>query len=244
MAKFLLFVCCMTTLFAQKGILIPFYHYPQKEDEQVRRLIAYKKRFADVPVIVIINPNNGNFQKKQDNFAAMIRRLHEANISVVGYVYTSYAKRPLQEVQERIQAWVRYYKPFGVEGIFVDEVNASKQNLKYYRTIAQTVARNFSLSVFNPGVEAPFLYDVADIVVTCENSSISSPPLTGKKNALLLHSVQEFGKYRPLLQYYDYVYLTPLRLPNPWSALSSYLPDLFKTLQQTHKFSKRIEYIQ
>ena len=231
MAKFLLFLCFMTSLFAQKGILIPFYHYPQEEDEEVQRLIAYKKRFANVPVIVIINPNNGNFHKTQHNFASMIKSLHEANISVVGYVYTSYAKRPLKEVQQRIQAWIRYYKPFGVEGIFVDEVNASKQNLKYYRAIAQTIARTFSLSIFNPGVEADFLYDLADIVVTCENSSISSPPLSDKRNALLLHSVKEFGKYRPFLKYYEYVYCTPFRLPNPWNRLSSYLPELFKTLQ-------------
>ena len=241
MAKFLLFLCFMTLLFAQKGILIPFYHYPKIEDEQVQKLIEYKKRYPDVPIVLIVNPNNGDFNQLEYNFAAMIEHLHEANISVVGYIYTSYAKRPLREVVDRIQTWAKIYKPFGVEGIFVDEVNGSKQNFEYYRDISRKIARYFHFTIFNPGVEAPALHSLADIVVVHENSSIVTPPSDGNKSALLLHSVKDLEAYRPFFKYFQYIYVTPLTLPNPWKELSSYLPKLLDELQKTSEVSKNTE---
>ncbi len=231
MAKILFYLCFMTSLFAQKGILIPFYHYPQIEDKEVQRLIEYKQRYSDVPLIVIINPNNGDFNRLEYNFASMIERLHEANISVVGYIYTSYAKRPLQEVEDRILAWAKMYKPFGVEGIFVDEVNGSERNLEYYRDISRNIAKHFDLTIFNPGVEAPALHSLANIVVTHENSSIHSLPSDGNSSALLLHSVKDLKRYRSYLKKYAYIYVTPHILPNPWEKLSPYLPQLLELFQ-------------
>ena len=239
MAKLLSFLLLMTSLFAQKGILIPFYHYPQIEDEQVRKLIQYKKRFSHIPFLVIVNPNNGDFKHLEYNFASMIERLHEANISVVGYIYTNYAKRPLQEVKDRILTWAKMYKPFGVKGIFVDEVNGSKQNLEYYRIVSQDIAKHFEITIFNPGVEAPALYSLADIVVTHENSSIHAPPLDGDRSALLLHSVKDLERYRPFLKKYAYIYVTPHLLPNPWEKLSPYLLQLLRLLQSDAVFYEK-----
>jgi len=241
MAKFLLYLCIMTSLFAQKGILIPFYHYPQIEDEEVQRLIEYKQRYSDVPIIVIVNPNNGDFSRLEYNFASMIEHLHEANISVVGYIYTSYAKRPLQEVADRIQAWAKIYRPFGVDGIFVDEVNGSERNFEYYCDISKKIARYFHLTIFNPGIEAPALHSLADIVVMHENSSILAPPSDSNKSALLLHSVKDLEAYRPFFNYFEYIYVTPSTLPNPWKELSSYLPKLLERFHKSPKISKNIK---
>jgi hypothetical protein len=43
----------------------------------------------------------------------------EHPITLVGYVYTSYGQRPLQQVKSEIDRWIDFYP--GLQGIFLDE---------------------------------------------------------------------------------------------------------------------------
>ncbi len=217
-------------LFGMEGVLIPFYHYPSFEDSKIKKLIALRQSYPYLKIFAVINPNNGNFTQTQRNFASMIFRLHRAGIIPLGYLYTSYARRDLNESLEVVQKWKRYYGPYGIEGLFIDEVNQSA--LGYYRTLAQEVKKRFSYVVLNPGVEvSKDFFDIADIVVTKESAFVA-PCRYQKKSALLLHSQNEFNEsHKRLLECYDYVYITDQKMPHPWGEVSAFLEVL---LQKAH----------
>ena len=51
-----------------------------------------------------------------------------AGVRVLGYVHTSYGKRPIAEVQAEIDRYDKWYKP---DGIFFDEVTTDASGLAY-----------------------------------------------------------------------------------------------------------------
>ncbi|MRI82929.1 MAG: hypothetical protein C6I00_00745 [Nitratiruptor sp.] len=215
-------------LYAIEGVLIPFYHYPRPNDPQVARLIALKKRFPQIPFIVVINPNNGHFTRPDPNFTRMIRQLAAADIQLVGYVYTHYGKRDLQEVLEDINHWERFYKEAGIEGIFLDEVACSKE--EYYQPLARKIKERFSLLIANPGV--PCHLPWSHITITHEERHYQASRHTlDQREAILVHSSPPvpFQALAP----FDYAYVTDARLPNPWERLSRYLPQLLAFIQRT-----------
>ncbi len=236
MAKALFLLSMVGSLFA-KGILIPFYHYPLPNDTEVSQLVQYKKSYPDIDFVVIINPNNGDFDFSKPNFAKMIQRLHDANITTIGYIYTKYGKRALSKVKESVEKWNRFYKKFGIEGIFIDEVNSSLEMKKYYETIAQHIKKNFPIVVLNPGVDAAHLMDISDIVVLHEDFRMQDCPKRREKSALLLHSIQDFERYKKCFDKFDYIYVTEKKLPNPWSGLSIYIKELLYYLQSSHSIT-------
>lgn len=220
--------------FASEGILIPFYHYPSFNDAKIDRLIKLKREYPKVPVYVIINPNNGHFRKIEYNFAYAIKRLHDANFSVIGYVHTSYCKRPFKEVAADIKSWSKIYKPWGVKGVFVDEVNGSKECFDYYKKIAKEIKKVFDLVIFNPGTKSDeSIAKLADITVVYEsNQSINLCKSTEQKSAVLLHGIKDFSKSMQKIKDIEYIYITPHTFPNPWGEISDYLENTLQILEK------------
>src|SRR5437868_937297 len=69
------------------GIMIPLYSYPGSSWNSV---IQSKTANPSVPYVAIINPSNGPGNAIDSNFVSSIKKLQSANITVLGYVYTSY----------------------------------------------------------------------------------------------------------------------------------------------------------
>ncbi|NPA03261.1 MAG: hypothetical protein GXO61_00190 [Epsilonproteobacteria bacterium] len=228
-------VVAITHLFSAKGVLIPFYHYPTKEDEEIKRLLELKKRYPLTQIITIINPSNGTFRRIDPNFVKMISTLHKAGITTIGYVHTSYGNRKKEKVILDILRWERYYKKFGIDGIFVDEVNSSIQSLPYYQDLHKVVYDRFNLLALNPGVEVDkSFYSLADIVVSYEADKIPNFCPNKEKSALLLHTQKRLhhSLLDRFVECYDYLYITEQSLANPWERLSSYLDILLAKLQK------------
>ena len=99
-------------------ILLPLYIYPNWYDKHNyiwTQVIAAAKK---VPIVAIINPNNGpNSAPPNADYQQGIRDLQQAGVKVIGYVPSNYAKRDLQAVKADIDL---YTKHFHVEGIFID----------------------------------------------------------------------------------------------------------------------------
>ncbi len=222
-------------LFAAKGVLIPFYHYPTLQDSEVEKIIELKKHYPSIPFLIIVNPNNGVFSHEQYNFARMIDLFHAHGIEVLGYVYTKYGARDLTKVHRDIRNWERFYKKWGVEGIFLDEVDCNASKLGYYTKVIQWVRKYFQKVVLNPGAPclAP-LSSLADIVVVNESDTFHrfSGKIETKKARLLYGAKSVEENLSALAQDVDFLYISHLHTPNPWEKVSKHLEKLLQFLSK------------
>lgn len=231
-------------------MLVPMYVYPADIHKNAvwNRLMDVKRRFETVPFWVIVNPASGPGTEVDANYTKGIDRLQGAGCVVLGYVSTSYGKRPAADVHADIDRWGKFYPR--TQGIFFDEMlyedtdAAAQQQVKLNR-----YAHNHGYwpTVANPGTDTPgryFAADAADVIVIHEADSwpmeaklkgdyfggnSDYPPFT---RAVLVHSLAKFDP-QPLQmtrKYARWVYVTedPYRpndpkADNPWDTLSKHL---------------------
>jgi hypothetical protein len=213
---------------ACRSTLIPAYLPPDGID-----------RIAERPVrsrVVIVNPSNGPGAAAQPAYRAAIGRVQETGTRVLGYVHTGYGSRPPGEVEADIE---RYRSWYGVDGIFLDETAHTDGALAYYRAVASAVrAADGGIVAMNPGVvPARAYFDVADVVVTFEGAYADYATALGRmpawvrrlppgRTAHLVYGASAAEARTAIAQSgAAYVYVTSGSLPDPWSALPSYLDD-------------------
>lgn len=228
-------------------ILIPLYSYPTKKDENGKliwdNLIEIRKKYKNAEVIAIVNPDNGDFNTEDTNYSNGIKKLVEANIKVVGYVYTNYAQRDIAEIYANIDSWKEIYNEYGVSGIFFDETSISVEDLEYYKDLSNyTRESGFDYVILNPGITTEQSYidsNIADIITTLERREdkiLNNPPKTyntpseNTKLSLLINRV-ESGDIDNLLSFardkkFTYIYFTEDGVKgNPWDSLSKYFEE-------------------
>lgn len=222
------------------GVLIPIYVRPGPEWERVAAAKAPRPR---VPLLAIVNPNNGPGASKRESYAAAIPKLSGAGVQALGYVWTNYGGRPLSEAQTDIGRWREWYPE--ISGVFVDEMASKTEQLAYYQAVQKAVRyRGMTVVVGNPGT-APQrdMFGAADALVVSERAEalaveslqkISADGGSGKI-AVLVHgaprSVVEnwLPSAKSLL---SYVYITDDKLPNPWNTVSSHLEATVEVLDR------------
>jgi hypothetical protein len=144
---------------------------------------------ADFPTagLAIINPSsgagpsldNGDVQNYIKQVAALRKQV--PGLIVLGYVYTDYANRSVNEdvpasgdrpfvrsVKNDVDA---YYDWYGVDGIFFDEASTDLADVPYYKDIYLYVKSKTGTCgvVINPGTRThPAYLDTADIIVNFE----------------------------------------------------------------------------
>ena len=238
----------------KKSILIPLYSYPNWYDGKDKyiwqKLINLKKFHPNVNIIAIVNPNNGDFDNKNSDFVKGIQDLVEAKIQVIGYVYTSYGNRNIKKIKENIDNWNKFYKNYGVKGIFFDEVSTDVKNLNFYKEISDYAkSKGLNFIVLNPGITIDKEYitsNIANIIVSFESpykELIASPPSTFNtstnhtKLALLVYDMPDDpNKIDQLYNFFknhnfDYFYFTEDDSSNPWDTISKYLEKEIKKLE-------------
>lgn len=184
--------------------------------------------------MAIINPNSGPGDTVQAGYVAQVRATQARGVTVLGYVHTSYGKRPLSEIQSEIERFRRWY---GVNGIFYDEVSNDDANLPYYQQCkaAARAGQPKAVIVINPGTPVTEGYmGVADIVLTFESdygaylNRAADPAWVAKYPARrfyhLVYAVPTAANMRTAARLSKqrnagWVYLTPDNLPNPWNTL-------------------------
>lgn len=178
------------------GIIIPFYAYPKlwlRENEWTR-LTASARQHPVLDIRVVINPANGPGAASGpdfENYAAGITLLREAGVSVVGYVDTDYAEKPLAAVASEIQNYRQFY-PGKLSGIFFDQMAYSPRQESYYQqSTATATGAGFSYTIGNPGVVIPASYaGSCTIINVYENAGY--PELPGA--LARLQSTSAYGK--------------------------------------------------
>ena len=241
------------------GLLVPMYIYPADihKNPAYNRLIDLKRRYQTVPIWVILNPASGPGADVDANYTKAIDRLKGAGCVVLGYVTTSYGKRPDGEVRGDIDRWLEMYPE--ILGIFFDEMiyEDSEAGAKYQADLnGYAHAAGCWPTVANPGAETPgryFAADAADVIVVHEGDSwpkeerlkgdyfggyADYPAFT---RGVLLHSQPRLDPeaLRMARKYVRWLYVTeaPYRAgdpqaSNPWSRLSTHLEALCGALAE------------
>ncbi|HXU94936.1 MAG TPA: spherulation-specific family 4 protein, partial [Candidatus Nitrosotalea sp.] len=94
------------------GVMVALYTYPDGTWDTVAQA---KSAHPSVPVVAIINPNNGPGSSRDANYVSGIQKLHAAGVVVLGYDATGYASRGISAVESDINTWKSLYS---IDGIF------------------------------------------------------------------------------------------------------------------------------
>ena len=239
------------------GVLVPMYVYPGDvaKNPAYQRLIDAKRRYETVPMWVIVNPASGPGEKVDPNYTRAIDRLAGAGCVVLGYVTTSYAKRPEADVRRDVDRWREMYPR--VHGIFFDEMVYEDADAgATYQAGLSAYAHDAGCwpTVANPGADTPgryFAADAADVIVVHEGNAwpaedrlkgetpggyADHPPHT---RAVLVHSTPQLdpAALRTARKYARWFYVTeaPFRpndpaAANPWDRLSSHVEAMCEQL--------------
>ncbi len=227
------------------GLLVPAYFGPGREADWIRLATAA----ATVPVIAIANVANGPGASRRDDYQRVITRVRENGGRVVGYVHTTYGRRPTAEVVDDIDRWSTLYP---LDGIFVDEMtnDGTSPGLQYYRDLREHVRTLHPdwLVIGNPGTgtrESYLTTPTADLLVTFEHHTgypaFAPDPWTRR------HAAESFGHLcygvspaATMAQYLNlarprgagWIYVTDDALPNPWDRLPAYWEEEVTLVRQ------------
>lgn len=214
---------------SSQSMAVPAYFSPGSDWTKIDR--------ADLRVrLAVMNPHNGPGSSRDPAFARAVRTAQSAGITVVGYVYTDYARRPLSAVEADVDAYYRWYR---VDGIFFDQATTGCEDEPYYAALNQYVKGmgGDARTILNPGTQTNQCYvHAADILVTFEGSyseylrSYSAPAWVARYSpthfwhviygtstvSALARAVQLSQRRRA-----GFVYVTGARLPNPYGGLPS-----------------------
>lgn len=221
------------------GTIIPLYSYPT--DSSWAAVVAAKQAHPSVPVIAIVNPDNGPGSAQDPTFSAGISKLTAAGVKVIGYVSTQYGARPSATVQGWIDNWHSWYP--AVTGIFFDEMDNAPGHESYYKTLASYAkSHGGDFTVGNPGSDTAASYiGSVDVMLIYETDGLPSmSAITGWHTSyartnfgIIPYKVSSLdaafvAAARP---YVGYIYLQGDDLPNPWDTVPTYLSSLVGALQ-------------
>lgn len=184
----------------------------------------------------IINPASGPGATKDAIYATVVAQAQSKGISILGYVATTYAAKPLATVEMEMQKYRDWYK---VDGFFFDEAASGAKDLPYYATL---YAGARGIVVLNPGTYPHKAYvEVADVLCIEERGTDviedhsqdvadwmqGQPP---EKFFYIIYGVPTAAKMRRILKKaaannVGYVYITSDLLANPFDTLPPYWAD-------------------
>lgn len=224
------------------GVYVPLYIYPSEGAGmgEYERLIRAKLAHPGVPVVAAINPSSGAGTAKDANYDMAAGMLRGADITVLGYVYTSWGRRSIGEAASEIGRYASWYH---VDGIMIDEFSTDISMAGYYRKLrlhARSLGMTFVMG--NPGTDIPPQYvgTAADNFIIYENAGLPDSKWLGgwhaghdKKNwSCCSYGVDELDEktIRGASKHLGLLYVTDDGLPNPYDSLSRHLEKMMAVL--------------
>jgi Spherulation-specific family 4 len=196
--------------------------------------------------IAIVNLADGPGPKPREDYRAGIQRARQSGAKVVGYVYTLFGARDIQQVKTDVDNFKSW---FGVDGIFIDNMSAEAAMLPYYRELHDYIKSSpGGFIVGNPGLVPDRGYmDTSDVLVVFEGTYDSymsrefpdwvhdyspdrfSHMVYETSGAAQMADVVRVSTSRNA----GYVYATDGRLPLNWQNLPNYWPAEVDTVRQS-----------
>lgn len=143
------------------GMIMPIYG---NTSSQFNSAVSAAQR---VPMIAVINPDDGPGSSKVSGISGPVSRLLSAKAKVAGYINTYYGGESLSSVYKQVD---RYRSWYGANAIYMDEMSDRTSKVSYYRSIYNYAHGKGMTVVGNPGTFVPSSYaGVADVIVTFED---------------------------------------------------------------------------
>jgi Spherulation-specific family 4 len=238
---------------APLGILVPAYFDPAGGLWDELNFAASR-----VPLVAIMNPNNGPGTRRNANYATAVDSLRAAGGRVIGYVYTSYTVRDTNVVTADID---RYFSFYAVDGIFIDEMtnDATTSHLNYYAALYQYIQRQGTnlVVVGNPGINTQEIYltrPAADVLITFESNT--GYPALVVDGWVTRHLAQQFSHLPyniasaatmtnsinlAVSRNAGWIYVTDDTLSNPWDTLPTYWTNEVKYIRSLNQSAPATE---
>ncbi len=157
---------------------------------------------------------------------------------MLGYVWTSYGSKPLEDVKAEVDIYAEHFVPLGLSGIFYDGVSSSAGWLSYYRELYEYAkGKGFRWVVLNPGTTIAEEYlaeGVGDVIVIYEDKyenflSYTFPDYVlrypKERFAVLVWGVTSLEAAEEVLRrtsFAAFIHCTDDSPPNEWDTLPSY----------------------
>jgi hypothetical protein len=210
-------------------------------------ITALPAAYPNVPVIAIINPDNGPGTSQDHNYVAGINALKASGVVTVGYVWTNYGAVSLQSVESSIDAWKNLYD---VTGIFLDAMAYHTGYESYYQSIVTyaKVTDGMNIVIGNPGTDTVASYvgnggvdnigfyeDFGTPTIAYLSSAFhTSYPKT--QWSFLAHGVASLNDSFIIQasQYVSYLYVSSGPGSAPWGTIPSYLDQMAADLARVN----------
>jgi hypothetical protein len=217
------------------GTVFPFYIYPTQD--AINPILAVAAEYPNVPIWVILDPNNGPGTSIDPTYTSAVAQLRAAGINLLGYVNTNYGHRNKTLVEKDIQTWMTYYAP---DGIFLD---LEAVNHTYYSSVtAYAKGLGFQMVMGNPGtnINQSAGNDV-DITNIFENSYLPLPlsQFSNWYNIYPPAALSVISYNSPTLptsfitsaaQYFGWIFVTDQTGSDPYDAYPSYFSSFIQFL--------------
>jgi serine/threonine protein kinase len=235
------------TASARMKLLIPAYFYPAGDSLQHWNRLIESPLARDT--VAIVNPDSGPGKAADTSYTKVLERARRQGVTVIGYVSTRYAARPLLDVKSDVDRWVRFYPD--IQGVFFDEQASAADQILYYAALYDYVRkeRGLTLVIASPGTTCAEEYlarPAADMVCVVEAAKDAGayrrPAWAGhyaeSRFAGLICQIDTPAQMKQCLNQMrsnqiGYCYITDARQPNPWDRLPSYWDAEIVALQQT-----------
>jgi hypothetical protein len=224
---------------ADQRTLWPGYVYPGVWDPATAWLAwarTAQRGFDGSGSVAVMNPASGPGSAAVPDWTAAVNHARNLGHRVVGYTHTSYAARPVADVQAEVD---RYYAWYGVDGVLIDEMSNDAATKSYYQGLAAYVRTKpgARLVVGNPGAAATTDWQLkaptsADLLVVHENTAAAYLTWTapawvgGYPASAFAHLVHTCAAAdlptvvaRSRAQRAGYRYVTSDGMPNPYDTL-------------------------
>ncbi len=210
------------------GLLLPCY------GNTTVQFTAAIEAAKTLPVIAILNPDDGVGTRRDNFIADKAAELKAAGAQVIGYIATGYGTTSIGQVRLQMDNYVRWY---GVTGVFLDEMAGIPSKLNYYRSLRNLALIKHLTVVGNPGQGAAAGYaTVTDVLVTYEDAysdgfnRFTQPQWTSTLPATRLAAIVHSAPAnvlnsiidRTLTQRYGWVYVTDKKEPDPYGLCAAY----------------------
>lgn len=130
-------------------LFVPAYFYPAGEGlKQWDRLLDSA---AEREIVAVLDPASGPGKRADANYVAILDRAARTRLIPIGYVTTSYGRRPIEEVKADVDRWIELYPR--IKGIFFDEQASGAEHVDYQASLYDYVKkeRHLDLVIANPG---------------------------------------------------------------------------------------------
>lgn len=218
------------------GVIVPLYAYP---GSMWSGLIQAKEQYPSIPMIAIINPDNGPGSYQDPTILNGVRELQSVGITVVGYISTDYGAVSESSVESQANS---YHQLYGLSGAFFDQMSNVNGYQSYYSSLTAYVdSDGMWLTIGNPGtgISSSF-FNTVDILCIYENAYAPSISAIASRTGGYSRSEFTMMPYEvssisssyvsQASSYLGYMYITNGVYPSQYTSLPWYFTTLLSYL--------------